>query len=272
MQRRVFEPLGMKSTRSALPATLLAGRASGYAWTKGVLENRDSMQPHTARGLGDLATTVADMARWEQEQRSPRLVSVALVRKARQGVVLNDGTEAPYGYGWFTEPLLPRPTLSHDGQSAGFTASYVRVRDLGLAVVVLCNSFNGPTERIARYVARRADPTLRLPRPRPIADPAPSLTRRFAGVLSSGAAAPTAWREEVVRAQLWAQLKPWLPQVADLYAPLGPVKQLTPIGDDASAEGRTLRYRVAYAGLTRLLTVTFDAQGRIATKWDSEDE
>lgn len=271
MQRRVFEPLGMTSTRSALPATLLPGRASGYEWTKGVLENRDPMQPHTARGLGDLTTTVADMARWEQEQRSPRLVSLARVRKARQGVVLNDGTEVPYGYGWSTEALLPRPTLSHDGQSAGFTASYVRVPDLGLAVVVLCNSFNGPTERMARYVARHAHAALRLPKPRPIADPAPSLTRRLADVLASGAAAPTAWREEWFAPQLWSQLNPWLPQVAESHAALGPVKQLTPVGDGQSVEGRTLRYRVVYAGLTRLRTVTFDAQGRIA-KWDSEDE
>jgi CubicO group peptidase (beta-lactamase class C family) len=81
------------------------------------------IQPNTRRGLGDIATTVADLARWGQEQLVPRLVSPATAALARRPVLLNDGKPEPYGYGWSTERLLPMPTLSHEGQRAGFSAT-----------------------------------------------------------------------------------------------------------------------------------------------------
>ena len=136
MERRLFVPLGMKSTRSALPTQLLLNRASGYKPVGGIIENRDAIRPNTGRGLGDMATTMGDMALWEGEQLSPRLLPSTVAALARQPVVLNDGKSAPYGYGWSTEPILPVATFSHDGQTAGFTASYIRVPDRRLAVVV----------------------------------------------------------------------------------------------------------------------------------------
>ena len=66
MQERIFAPLGMVSTRAALPAQILTGRAAGYRLVNDQLENREAIQPNTGRGLGDIATTVGGMARWNR--------------------------------------------------------------------------------------------------------------------------------------------------------------------------------------------------------------
>ncbi|MEP6740401.1 MAG: serine hydrolase domain-containing protein [Caldimonas sp.] len=271
MQRHIFEPLAMTSTRSALPARLLPGRAAGYRMVGGRLENRDATEPNTGRGLGDITTTLADMARWEQEQLSPRLVSAATAELARQPVRLNDGTTAPYGYGWSTEKILPKASLQHDGQTAGFTASYVRIPERRLAVVVFANAYASPTDWIARHVARAVDATLRTPRPRAIEDAGPATTRRVTEVLSAAALAPSAWQEDWFSADYWTEMKPWLAEVADFYQRLGPVRSVTLVGRGVDAAGRRLVYRVVYAKLSQLVTLELDAEDRIKSR-NSEDE
>jgi len=161
MQERIFTPLGMTATRTALPNRILMGRAAGYRLVNDRLDNREAIQPHTGRDLGHIATTVADMARWEQEQRQPRLLKPETAALAQQAVTLADGSATTYGYGWFTDQILPVPTLSHSGQTAGFVANYVRVPSRDLAVVLLTNLYGAPggVTRIAQLV----EPSLSVP-------------------------------------------------------------------------------------------------------------
>jgi len=272
MRTRVFEPLGMKSTRSALPRVVLPGRVSGYEVVDGKLENRDAMQPNIGRGLGDLVTTVADMARWEREQRSPRLVTKASAELARVPVKLNDGSEAPYGYGWQLEPLLPKPTLSHTGGSPGFSSIYLRVPERGLAIVVFCNAFAmPPVTSIARYVAKQVDPTLATPSPKPIPDDDPALSERISQLLRTEGQAPSAWRAEWFAPDFWTEIKPYLSKIVELSRSLGPVKHVVLVGRETAGEQRTVRYRATYPRLSRILTYKLDKEGRISNV-DVEDE
>lgn len=271
MERRIFKPLGMTSTRSALPNLVLPGRAAGYRRIGANLENRDPIQPNTGRGLGDIATTVADMARWEREQLSPRLMSPATALLARRPVQLNDGTHAPYGYGWDTEKILSKPSLQHDGQTAGFSATYLRVPERRLAVVVLCNSYAAPTDSIAKFVVQQADATLQVPRLRPIADTDPAMTHRVLELLSTARLATTAWQAEWFSPDYWNEMKPWLAEMAEFYERLGPVRTLTLVARDEEGEARTLKYRVVYADISRLVTFKLDEQGRIKAR-RGEDE
>ena len=274
MQKKVFEPLRMRSTRSALPTRLLAGRAPGYRRVGAVLENRDPIQPHTGRGLGDIVSTLADMARWEREQLAPRLVSPASAALARQPVLLNDGKPEAYGYGWSTEkilPALPVATLSHDGQTAGFTASYIRIPSRRLAVVVFTNAYGAPVDSLAKAALGHADSSLRTPRPRAIADTQQQLTQRAHELLRGGASADRDWREDWFGSDYWAQLRPWLAEVAEFHQRLGTLRSLTLVGREAQADTTRLTYRAVYPTLSRLLTLGFDAQGRITSR-DAVDE
>ena len=272
MRTRVFEPLGMASTRSALPRVVLPGRASGYEIIAGKLENRDAVQPNTTRGLGDLVTTVADMARWEREQRSPRLVSKASSQLARAPVKLNDGSDAPYGYGWQILPLLPKATLSHSGGTPGFSTMYLRVPERGLAIVVFSNAFAMPSvTSIARYVAKHVDPALATPSPKPIADDDPASSERVSQVLRTQADAPSAWRAEWFTPEFWKEIKPYLSTIAERSRALGPVRRVVLVGRESGGEERTVRYRATYDRLSRIVSLTLDKEGRISLK-DFEDE
>ncbi len=264
MQQRVFTPLGMRSTRSALPALILPGRAAGYERKDGRLENRDAMQPSTARGLGDLVSTMADMAFWEREQLSPRLISSASAARARQPVKLDDGKEEPYGYGWDTSKLLPAATLSHSGQTAGFTAAYVRVPDRRLAAVVFVNQYGAAVMSIALRALGDVDATLQAPVPQPVDETDPARAARVRQLLDTAAAADTEWREEWFAAKYWRALAAALPQSAAFYRRLGPVMRITRVGnEDPGADANTVTYRVVYADVSRIVSLHFESDGRI---------
>ncbi len=264
MQQRVFTPLGMTSTRSALPALPMPNRASGYEQRPGNLENRDAIRPNTGRGLGDIVTTVADMAHWEREQRSPRLVTADSVMRARTPVVLNDGTTEPYGYGWQIGSLLGQPTLSHAGQTAGFTSICLRVPDRRLAVVVLTNLYGAPIASLGETVAAAVEPVLKRPPRVAVTTTDAVLAARVRELLDTGASAETAWQADWFTDARWKSIRDSLADRAVLYRRLGPVLGLTPVSADATDRPGDMSYRVRYGSVTRIFTVGVDDEGRIA--------
>lgn len=270
MRDHVFAPLGMTSTRSALPSQILKGRASGYHLIDDRLENRDAMQPNTSRGLGDIASTLADMARWEQEQRAPRLVRPATAQLARQPVKLNDGSATEYGYGWFMEQALPLPALRHAGGTAGFTADYVRVPGRDLAIVVFANCFCAPASMAIR-IARLSDSALHGPSLDIVRDADAHRTERVRELISAATRAKSEWREEWFTEDFWRDIKPYLAELEAAYRRRGKSRSITPIGPNGVHDTARPKYRAVFERATRLLTFEFDSMGRIKAI-DTEDE
>jgi CubicO group peptidase (beta-lactamase class C family) len=184
---------------------------------------------------------------------------------------LNDGKQEPYGYGWSTEKILPLATLAHDGQTAGFTASYIRVPERRLAVVVFGNCYAGPVVSIGTFALRWAEPGLRTPPLKAIVDADPQITLRVGQLLSSAASAPTQWREDWFSPDYWRSIKPRLSEVAEFYQRLGERRSLTLVGRDEGKDGVEVTYRAVYPGVSRLVKLQFDEQGRITGR-DSMDE
>jgi hypothetical protein len=260
----------MKSTRAALPSQILEARAAGYRLVDGELQNREAIQPNTGRGLGDIATTVQDMARWEQEQRAPRLVKPETSQLARHPVTLSDGSTTKYGYGWFADDdTFPSPALSHNGQTAGFVAEYLRVPDRDLAIVVFANRYGAPG--MATRIARLADPALRGPELKPAANADARTTERIREYASTAAQAQSGWREEWFTAELWREIGPYLRDVEAAYRRRGPLRSVIPVGPYGVQAQVRPKYRVAFKNVTRLMTFQFDDQGKIKDI-GSEDE
>lgn len=266
MQRHVFAPLGMKSTRTSLPAQLLPGRAAGYRRVGDRIENREPSQPHTSRGLGDIVSNLADMARWEREQLRPTLVSRATAELARRPARLNDGSTFPYGFGLDLDNILPRPSIQHTGQMAGFTAAYVRVPELRLASVAFVNAYGSPADALAIHALRQVEPSLRPGPWRRVPDADPEVTGRVRELLETARAADTAWRDEWFTPAYWKEIRPWLSEVAETASRFGPVRRLTLVGRQDQGEERGFVYRVDYADLSRVVRYRFDGQGRIASR------
>jgi CubicO group peptidase (beta-lactamase class C family) len=153
-EARFFRPLGMTATRPTSRADIIPLRASGYGWKNGRIEN---VTPYLAlRPSGAFVSTAADMARWEKS-----LVAGTFLTKQSRALMwtaarLNDGEDAPYGFGWRIERVDGLREIGHAGSLPGFRAYYARYPDQDLTIIALANANNSSTEptKIVRAVAR----------------------------------------------------------------------------------------------------------------------
>ncbi len=221
------------------------------------------MQTATARGLGDIATTLADLAHWEAEQLTPRLISAQSAALATEAVRLNDGTTAPYGYGWFIESRKGEIVLAHSGETAGFTSSYLRLPGRRVAVPVFANLHGAPAPAVAQFALGQFVPQMREVRPLATAGRDPAATSRLFRILSTVANARAQWRADWFGTDQWKSLQPWLDEVEFNYQARGPLQSLVAVESAPEAIADVRRYRAVFSHLSRLVSVTEDEEGRV---------
>ncbi len=154
-QARIFGPLGMTQTRMADPEDIIAHRASGY-WVDrmGVeLMNRDATQASSTLGAGGLLSSVHDMAKWDEALHGTTLLSEASKAAMWTSVVLPNGDDTGYGFGWSIGTYRGHRSISHNGQVAGFVANFLRLPDEEMAIIVFANRYRVSSSRIRDIVA-----------------------------------------------------------------------------------------------------------------------
>ena len=153
LQERVFGPLGMRSSRVISEADIIPHRAAGYRLKDGALKNQDWVAPSVnTTADGSLYLTAEDIAKWDEALETKKLLSRAGFEEMWKPVKLNDGRNAPYGFGWGVRTTASgHPVLEHGGAWQGFASYIARYPDDHLAVVVFCNRAGAP----ARYIAQR---------------------------------------------------------------------------------------------------------------------
>ena len=152
---RIFRPLGMTQTRMATPEDIIRYRASGY-WvdrTGKVLRNRDATKTSSTLGAGGLLSSIGDMAKWDAALYGTALLSEASKKAMWTGVVLPDGTNTNYGFGWVVSPYRSKPSVSHSGQVQGFVTLFTRLPEDGVSIIVLTNRYRINVGRIRDIVA-----------------------------------------------------------------------------------------------------------------------
>jgi CubicO group peptidase (beta-lactamase class C family) len=155
LRSRIFEPLGMDQTRMADPEDIIPHRAAGY-WVDrmGVaLMNRDATQTSSTLGAGGLVSSVHDMARWDEALYGNQLLSEASKTAMWTTAVLPNGDDTGYGFGWSVAQYRGSRALGHNGQVAGFVASFVRLPDAGVAIVVFANRYRASSGQLRDIVA-----------------------------------------------------------------------------------------------------------------------
>lgn len=155
LRSRIFEPLGMEQTRMADPEDIIPHRASGY-WVDrmGVtLMNRDATQTSSTLGAGGLVSSVHDMARWDAALYGNQLLSETSKTAMWTTAVLPNGDDTGYGFGWSVAEYRGSRALGHNGQVAGFVASFVRLPDVGVAIVVFANRYRASSGQLRNIVA-----------------------------------------------------------------------------------------------------------------------
>lgn len=159
----IFQPLGMGQTRMADPEAIIPHRAAGY-WVDrmGVeLMNRDPTQTSSTLGAGGIVSSVHDMARWDEALYGTGLLSAESKATMWTPAVLPDGSDTGYGFGWGVRPYRGRPAVSHGGQVAGFVASFTRLIEDDVAIIVFANRYRVSSGRIRDLVAGTFLPALR---------------------------------------------------------------------------------------------------------------
>lgn len=154
MQQRIFDPLGMMSTRNREPGMIIRHRASGYEKGEGGPKNRD-YDITDVFSAGALVSTLDDMAKWDAALDGTAILSQASKDKMWTETKLRDGTLRPYGFGWRIETLDGHKNIGHRGSTSGFSASIQRFPDDGLTVILFANSGGSDTGTIlAKNIAK----------------------------------------------------------------------------------------------------------------------
>lgn len=185
LKERVFTPLGMTNTRVYSESDLVPNRAAGYYWIKDGYKNQEYVtQNWNQTADGSLLFTVLDMAKWDAALYSKKLLKQSTLDALWTPVKLNNGYEAPYGFGWSLGDYRGRRLIEHGGAWLGFKTQISRYVDDKLTVIVLANAGGADPTYIAQQVAACYLPQIRLSAIKPQPDPDSQRTERLKAILT----------------------------------------------------------------------------------------
>jgi CubicO group peptidase (beta-lactamase class C family) len=164
LQRRVFQPLQMTSTRIISEADIIPNRSAGYRLVKGGLKNQEWVSPSlNTTADGALYTNVLDLAKWDAALYTEKLLKRSSFDQMWTPVKLNSGKTSPYGFGWRVTEVNGHRLLEHGGAWQGFTMHISRYVDDKLTIIVMTNLDSGHSNpgKIAQGVAAFYVPTLK---------------------------------------------------------------------------------------------------------------
>ena len=156
LQQRIFQPLGMETTRIISEADIAPNRAAGYRLVKGELKNQEWVSPVVnTTADGGLYFSVLDLAKWDAALYTEKLLKKSTLNQMWTPARLKNGqpNKDGYGFGWFTEQRHGHHVISHDGAWQGFKTTIDRYVDDQLTVVVLANLAEAKPGAIAEHVA-----------------------------------------------------------------------------------------------------------------------
>ena len=153
MQKKIFDPLGMKSTTFDMARALHGNHASphgddvdGKASVANIAFDY-SVMPH--RPAGGVWTSAHDLIRYVQLELAQgklpdgkQLVSAENLL-ARRKPQISTGEDSTYGMGLSVETNFGIPVVHHGGSMAGYKSDIMFLPDSGIGAVILTNSDNG---------------------------------------------------------------------------------------------------------------------------------
>jgi CubicO group peptidase (beta-lactamase class C family) len=161
LEERIFDPLGMTSTRFADPEAIIPDRVAGYWVNKvGELINRSPTETSSTLAAGGLLSNAYDLARWDAALYGDELLSEESKRVMWTSTVLPSGEDTEYALGWRVTPYMGLRSQSHSGQVAGFVAHFARYPEQDVAFIVFMNRYRVPLREVARAVWHTFMPAL----------------------------------------------------------------------------------------------------------------
>jgi CubicO group peptidase (beta-lactamase class C family) len=156
LQERIFQALGLQSTRIISEADIIPNRAAGYRLLKGELKNQEWVAPMVnTTADGSLYFSILDLAKWDAALYEGKLLKPSSFDAMWTPVKLKNGqpNKAGYGFGWFIENRQGHRCIHHDGAWQGFETAIDRYVDDQLTVVALTNLSGAKPGEITKHVA-----------------------------------------------------------------------------------------------------------------------
>jgi CubicO group peptidase (beta-lactamase class C family) len=156
LQKRIFKPLDMSTTRIISEADIIPNRSSGYRLVDGHLQNQEWVSPVVnTTADGSLYFSILDLAKWDAALYTEKLLRRSSLEQMWTVAPLKDGkpNAGEYGFGWFIGNRKGHRVVEHEGAWQGFETQISRYVDDGLTVVVLTNLAEAKPEPIADGVA-----------------------------------------------------------------------------------------------------------------------
>ncbi|MBA3639654.1 MAG: serine hydrolase [Acidobacteria bacterium] len=154
MRTRLFEPLGMKSTRyltdlrQVVKHRALAYEKAGSGWTL------DMQLDNDRGGGGALLSTPSDLLIWNEALTTAR-PGKFVTEKLQEPARLNNGRKLGYARGLILDTNRESRVIWHSGGSAGYRTFLARFPEQGLSVATMCNA--GETATGGAYARRIYD-------------------------------------------------------------------------------------------------------------------
>ena len=156
LQERIFQPLGMSTTRIISEADIVPNRAAGYRLVEGQLKNQEWVSPTlNTTADGALYFSILDLAKWDAALYTEKLLKRSSLDEMWTVTKLKNGrpNSGSYGFGWSILARRGHRVLDHGGSWQGFRTHISRYVDDELTVVVLANLDGADPGKIAEKVA-----------------------------------------------------------------------------------------------------------------------
>ncbi|HLN52457.1 MAG TPA: serine hydrolase domain-containing protein [Lentimicrobium sp.] len=154
LQKRIFQPLGMKSTfvYSSSDSTSKRLQADGFRATKrGYVRIRDS---HHDGIVGDkgVCSTTADLLKWDNALYETSLFNDDLKALVFSPAVTSAGKEIPYGCGFRLKDCNGCKVVYHNGIWEGSRTNFHRFIDSRNTIIVLNNTSISSNHELVRLI------------------------------------------------------------------------------------------------------------------------
>ncbi|HYW10100.1 MAG TPA: serine hydrolase domain-containing protein [Longimicrobium sp.] len=163
VEKKIFEPLGMRRSMYCNSSENVERRAHGYGVQNGEIRRAPTNVHTWPFAAGSLCSTAGDMVTWLQALHGGRVLSPKSYTEMIAPSRLNDGTPLRYGMGvGVGKDSRGLNFIGHGGSIGGFTGEATWYPDARMAVVVLINS-NGNLDpgAVAGELAASVLPTTR---------------------------------------------------------------------------------------------------------------
>jgi len=156
MQKQIFAPLGMKSSRLYGNSVEYKYGATGYGIKDGKPYQELDTNMFTYKGAAALYTTVEDLLLWSEALHNGKLISsqsyqqLITPHKFTNGFVPFVG----YGFGVGIEDVAGKHTVGHPGRMYGYHSDMLRISEDNINVIFLANVNNNQLKEEGRIAAK----------------------------------------------------------------------------------------------------------------------